>query len=51
MTLVGPSRVHLGAHWRSDVVGAYLVASVWLAGTVEAHLFLKPRLDITRVQH
>ena len=51
MTLVGPFRVYLGEHWSSDVVGAYLVASLWLAGTVEAHLFLEPRLDITCAQH
>jgi membrane-associated phospholipid phosphatase len=43
--------VYLGEHWPSDVVSAYLFASLWLAGTVAAHLFLKPRLDITRAQH
>jgi membrane-associated phospholipid phosphatase len=43
--------VYRGEHWPSDVVGAYLFASLWLAGTVEAHLFRKPRLDITHVQY
>lgn len=28
--LVGISRIYLGAHWFSDVLGAYLIGTVWL---------------------
>ena len=44
IALVGPSRVYLGAHWPSDTLGAYLLAGIWLAGTIKLHLLLKPRL-------
>ena len=42
--------MYLGEHWASDAVSTYLFASPWLAGTIEAHLFLKPRLDMARAQ-
>ena len=28
--LIGPSRVFLGAHWASDVLGSYIIGSIWL---------------------
>ncbi len=30
IVLIGPSRVFLGAHWASDVVGGYLIGTIWL---------------------
>jgi membrane-associated phospholipid phosphatase len=44
VVLVGPSRVFLGQHWPSDVLGAYLFAGIWLAGTIELQIFLKQRI-------
>lgn len=42
--LVGPSRIYLGQHWPSDALAAYLLAGLWLAGTIEALLLLERRL-------
>lgn len=30
IVLIAPSRIYLGAHWASDVLGAYMFGSVWL---------------------
>lgn len=43
--LVGPSRIYLGQHWPSDVIGAYLLGSIWLLITIYLYrLFLEVKV-------
>jgi membrane-associated phospholipid phosphatase len=37
IVLIGPSRVFLGAHWASDVVGSYIIGTIWLFVLIFAH--------------
>jgi undecaprenyl-diphosphatase len=32
--LIGPSRIYLGSHWTTDVLGSYLLGSSWLLITI-----------------
>lgn len=37
IALIGPSRVFLGAHWASDVMGSYVIGTIWLAILILAY--------------
>ena len=41
--LMGPSRIYLGQHWFSDVAGAYMLGSLWLALTIRVYRWGKQR--------
>ena len=48
VALIGPSRIYEGQHWASDVVGAYLLGSVWLALSVLIYRWGKPRFFVNQ---
>jgi undecaprenyl-diphosphatase len=48
VAMIGASRIYVGQHWASDVVGAYLLGSVWLALSVLIYRWGKPRFFVNQ---
>jgi len=44
--MMGLSRIYQGQHWFSDVMGAYLLGSLWLALTIRVYRWGKPRFFV-----
>jgi membrane-associated phospholipid phosphatase len=42
---IAPSRIYLGAHWASDVVGSYIIGALWLAILIIAYNVVIHRQD------
>lgn len=46
--LIGPSRIYEGQHWASDVIGAYLLGSVWLSLSIVVYRWGKSRYFVKK---
>lgn len=44
--LIGISRIYLGQHWASDVLGSYLLGSLTLVATIQLYLWGKTRFFV-----
>jgi membrane-associated phospholipid phosphatase len=45
IVLIGPSRIYLGEHWASDVIGSYLIGTFWLIILILLYLMVRHRIE------
>ena len=43
IVLIAPSRIYIGAHWASDVIGSYIIGTLWLIILVLLYLLMVHR--------
>jgi undecaprenyl-diphosphatase len=48
--LVGVSRIYLGAHWPSDVIGAYIISSIFLTLLIWGYQWGRDRFNTWRLR-
>jgi membrane-associated phospholipid phosphatase len=46
VALIGLSRIYVGDHWASDVIGAYLLGSLWLVLSISIYRWGKTRFFV-----
>jgi membrane-associated phospholipid phosphatase len=48
IVLIAPSRIYIGAHWASDVIGSYIIGTLWLIILVLLYLLAVHRRSAGR---
>jgi membrane-associated phospholipid phosphatase len=46
IVLIAPSRIYLGAHWASDVIGSYIIGTLWLIILILLYLLMIHRRSV-----